>query len=59
MLGMEGEVLKGHLDMILLAAIEEGPAHATPSIERIRSRSGGAFDLPRVRCTRFCTVSNK
>jgi PadR family transcriptional regulator PadR len=46
MLGMEGEVLKGHLDMIVLAALEAGPAHGYAVIERIRSRSGGAFDLP-------------
>jgi len=24
---MEGEILKGHLDMILLAALAAGPAH--------------------------------
>jgi PadR family transcriptional regulator, regulatory protein PadR len=27
MLGMEGEILKGHLDMIVLAALAAGPAH--------------------------------
>ena len=43
---MEGEILKGHLDMIVLAALEAGPAHGYAVIERIRSRSGGAFDLP-------------
>jgi DNA-binding PadR family transcriptional regulator len=43
---MEGEILKGHLDMIVLAALEAGPAHGYAVIERIRLRSGGAFDLP-------------
>ena len=45
-LGMEGEILKGHLDMIVLAALAAGPAHGYGIIQEIRSRSGGAFDLP-------------
>ena len=43
---MEGEMLKGHLDMIVLAALAAGPAHGYVVIEEIRRRSGGAFDLP-------------
>src|SRR5690242_16855849 len=43
---MEGEMLKGHLDMIVLAALVPGPAHGYAVIEEIRRRSGGAFDLP-------------
>jgi transcriptional regulator len=43
---MEGEMLKGHLDMIVLAALEPGPAHGYAVIEAIRARSGEAFDLP-------------
>ena len=43
---MEGEMLKGHLDMIVLAALSAGPAHGYAVIEEIRRRSGGAFDLP-------------
>jgi PadR family transcriptional regulator PadR len=43
---MEGEMLKGHLDLIILAALAEGPAHGYAVIETIRSRSGHAFDLP-------------
>jgi PadR family transcriptional regulator, regulatory protein PadR len=46
MLGMEGEILKGHLDMIVLATLSAGPAHGYAVIEEIRRRSGGAFDLP-------------
>jgi len=44
--GMEGEMLKGHLDLIVLAALAEGPAHGYAVIEAIRRRSGQAFDLP-------------
>jgi PadR family transcriptional regulator PadR len=43
---MEGEMLKGHLDMIVLAALSSGPAHGYAVIQEIRRRSGGAFDLP-------------
>jgi transcriptional regulator len=43
---MEGEMLKGHLDMIVLAALSAGPAHGYAVIEEIKRRSGQAFDLP-------------
>src|SRR6516162_11858919 len=43
---MEGEMLKGHLDMIVLAALSSGPAHGYAVIESIRLGSGQAFDLP-------------
>jgi transcriptional regulator len=43
---MEGERLKGHLDLIVLAALSSGPAHGYAVIEAIRRRSGEAFDLP-------------
>jgi DNA-binding PadR family transcriptional regulator len=44
---MEGEMLKGHLDMIVLAALAgAGSAHGYAVIEEIKQRSGGAFDLP-------------
>jgi transcriptional regulator len=43
---MEGEMLKGHLDMIVLAALAPGPAHGYAVIEEIRRKSGRAFDLP-------------
>jgi len=43
---MQGEMLKGHLDMIVLAALSAGSAHGYAIIEEIRRRSGGAFDLP-------------
>ena len=43
---MEGEILKGHLDMIVLAALSSGPAHGYAVIQEIHRRSGGAFELP-------------
>jgi PadR family transcriptional regulator, regulatory protein PadR len=46
MQGMEGEMLKGHLDMIVLAALAAGPAHGYAIIKQIRHKSGEAFDLP-------------
>ncbi len=43
---MEGDMLKGHLDLIVLAALAPGPAHGYAVIEEIRRKSGEAFDLP-------------
>lgn len=42
---MQSEVLKGHVDVLLLAALEGGPAHGYAIVESVRSRSDGAFDL--------------
>lgn len=43
---MIGEALKGHLDLLLLAILAEGPIHGYAVIEALRQRSGGTFDLP-------------
>jgi PadR family transcriptional regulator, regulatory protein PadR len=43
---MTAEELKGHLDLLLLSAVAEGPSHGYLLIERLRARSGDAFDLP-------------
>ena len=43
---MIGEALKGHLDLLLLAVLSEGPAHGYAVIESLRERSNGVFDLP-------------
>jgi PadR family transcriptional regulator, regulatory protein PadR len=43
---MEAEMLKGHLDAIVLAALEAGPAHGYAIIETIKNRSASTFDLP-------------
>jgi PadR family transcriptional regulator PadR len=42
---MKGEIMKGHLELLLLGALEGGPAHGYALIERLRERSSGAFDL--------------
>lgn len=43
---MNPEILKGHLDLLLLAAVQDHPAHGYAIAETLRVRSGGAFDLP-------------
>src|SRR5258706_11640440 len=43
---MIGETLKGHLDLLLLAILADGPAHGYAVIESLRLRSNGLFDLP-------------
>jgi PadR family transcriptional regulator, regulatory protein PadR len=43
---MRGDVVKGHLELLLLAVVAEGPGHGYALIERLRGRSDGAFDLP-------------
>src|SRR5262249_25500379 len=43
---MKGEALKGHLDMLLLAAVEARPAHGYAIIDELWRLSGGAFDPP-------------
>ena len=43
---MRPEALKGHLDALLLAVVAAEPAHGYAILERLRQRSGGAFDLP-------------
>jgi PadR family transcriptional regulator PadR len=43
---MRAEVLKGHLDALLLAVLEDGPQHGYGVIEGLRAGSGGRLDLP-------------
>jgi transcriptional regulator len=43
---MDAEMLKGHLDAVVLAALEAGPAHGYAVIQYIKTRSGDVFDLP-------------
>lgn len=43
---MIGEALKGHLELLLLAILAEGPAHGYAVIESLRLRSNELFDLP-------------
>jgi PadR family transcriptional regulator, regulatory protein PadR len=43
---VKAEVLKGHLDGLLLAALEAGPRHGYAIMEALRDTSGGRIDLP-------------
>jgi DNA-binding PadR family transcriptional regulator len=43
---MRAEELKGHLDALLLAALEESPRHGYAVIEALRRGTGGRLDLP-------------
>jgi DNA-binding PadR family transcriptional regulator len=43
---MRAEVLKGHLDGLLLATLEDGPRHGYAVMEVLREGSGGRIDLP-------------
>jgi PadR family transcriptional regulator, regulatory protein PadR len=43
---MRGQALKGHLDGMLLAALENGPRHGYAIMESLRAGSDGQFDLP-------------
>jgi PadR family transcriptional regulator len=42
----DAQVLKGHLDTLLLASLEKGPRHGYAVKEALRSGSGARFDLP-------------
>lgn len=42
---MRGEVVKGHVELLLLAALDDGPGHGYALIERLRERSGGTFEF--------------
>ena len=46
MADMVGEALKGHLDLLLLSVLSNGPAHGYAIIDALRARSEGMFDLP-------------
>jgi DNA-binding PadR family transcriptional regulator len=43
---MNADLLKGNVDMMLLAIVARGPAHGYAVIDALRTQSGGAFDLP-------------
>jgi PadR family transcriptional regulator len=40
------QVLKGHLDTLLLASLENGPRHGYAVKETLRTGSSARFDLP-------------
>lgn len=42
---MRGEALKGHLELILLASLQSGPAYGYALIQHLRERTQGNVDL--------------
>jgi PadR family transcriptional regulator, regulatory protein PadR len=43
---MDANALRGHLDALILAVLEEHPLHGYAVIEALSARSGGALGLP-------------
>jgi PadR family transcriptional regulator PadR len=43
---MRPDRVRGHLDGLILAVLEDGPRHGYAIIEVLQARSGGALDLP-------------
>jgi transcriptional regulator len=43
---MRSELLKGSLDLLLLAILADGPTHGYAVVAELRRRSDGTFDLP-------------
>ena len=43
---MSREELKGHLDLLLLATLNDRELHGYALIEELKQGSGGTFDLP-------------
>lgn len=43
---MKGDVVRGHLDVLLLAVLEDRPLHGYAIIEALQARSGGVLDIP-------------
>ncbi len=42
---MKNDALNGQLDPLILATVAEEPAHGYAILQRLKVRSGGAFDL--------------
>ena len=42
---IRGQLLKGHLDLLVLAALSDDPAHGYSIVGRLRRLSEGTFDL--------------
>jgi PadR family transcriptional regulator, regulatory protein PadR len=43
---MKPDLVRGNLDMLLLAIVDDGPAHGYAILEALRVRSDEAIDLP-------------
>lgn len=49
---MKPDAVRGHLDALVLAVVEESPQHGYAIMEALQRRSGGALDLPTERSQR-------
>jgi DNA-binding PadR family transcriptional regulator len=43
---VKADALRGHLDALLLAVLDDGPRHGYAIIEALQIRSGGTLSLP-------------
>ena len=43
---MRPDLVRGHLDLLVLSVVADGAAHGYAIVDDIRRRSGGEFDLP-------------
>jgi DNA-binding PadR family transcriptional regulator len=43
---MQQDLIRGHLDSLILAVLSAGPAHGYAIIKALRERSAGELDLP-------------
>lgn len=43
---VKADLVRGHLDALLLATLDDGPLHGYAIIEALESRSGGVLDIP-------------
>ena len=43
---MRSDVVRGHLDVMLLAVLEDAPRHGYAIIDALREKSAEVFDLP-------------
>jgi DNA-binding PadR family transcriptional regulator len=43
---MTQEMIRGHLDMLVLSIVDDGPTHGYAVVAELRRRTGGDFDLP-------------
>lgn len=43
---MRNDLVRGHLDGLLLAVLADAPAHGYEAIQRLAGRSAGALNLP-------------
>ena len=43
---MGSDLIKGHLEPLVMAVVEQSPLHGYAIIEELRRRSSGEFDLP-------------